>query len=84
MSTQDEDDLFRWFGLRNEALSFHQKAASKNIRDEGLSLALVIQTNLPKCADRSAALRKLREVVQTALMGIESERGAYTDMEKGL
>jgi len=41
-------------------------AKYKQIRDAGLALARVIDTNCPKSADTTTAIRKVREAVMTA------------------
>lgn len=40
--------------------------AYTSIRDSALSFARVIIRNTPKCADRTAAIRKVREAMMTA------------------
>jgi alkylhydroperoxidase family enzyme len=44
-----------------------------NVRDAALAFAEVLVNNTPKCADRSAALRKIREAVMTANAAIALE-----------
>lgn len=48
------------------APSPYQQDIYEAIRTSALSLALTIHNSVPKCADRTAAIRKLREVVMTA------------------
>lgn len=43
-----------------------QQSALRDIRKAGLALAIVIEENTPNCADRAAAIRKVREAVMTA------------------
>jgi len=38
----------------------------KEVRDSGLRFARVVQKNCPDSADKSAAIRKIREAVMTA------------------
>ncbi len=55
----------------NDAFTYHaptdkQQANLVELRGQAAQLARCIVDNVPPCADRSAALRKLREVVMTA------------------
>ena len=43
------------------------------VRTAALEFARVIEANVPACADRSAAIRKLREAVMTANAAIALE-----------
>ena len=43
-----------------------QAARYQRIREAALALALVINDTVPECADKTAAVRKLREAVMTA------------------
>lgn len=43
-----------------------QKVKYEAIRSKAMELAQVIYGNTPKCADQSAAIRKLREAVHVA------------------
>jgi hypothetical protein len=43
-----------------------QKVKYEAIRSKAMELAQVIYDNTPKCADQSAAIRKLREAVHVA------------------
>jgi hypothetical protein len=53
-----------------DIFSYHSEEWKSNyyiaIRSTALHLAEIIILNTPDCADRSAALRKLRETVMTA------------------
>lgn len=48
------------------APSEDQQTRLQEIRKSALALAIVIEANAPACADRTAAIRKLREAVMTA------------------
>ena len=64
LTPEDESDveyLFRYHTPSEEAVS-----RMKDIRSAAYELALQIMHNCPKCADRSAAIRHLREAVMTA------------------
>lgn len=55
----------------NEAFTYHaptdaQQIALVEVRGQAAQLARCIVEHVPPCADRSAALRKLRECVMTA------------------
>lgn len=50
-----------------------QPARYSAVRESARQLANVILDNVPDCADRSAALRQLREAVMTANAGIALE-----------
>lgn len=47
----------------------------QNIRDAALAFAYVVETSCPDSADKSAAIRKLRECVMTANASIALENG---------
>ena len=50
-----------------------QQRAYASIRAAGRALALVILQSTPKCADRTAAVRKVREAVMTANAAVALE-----------
>lgn len=50
-----------------------QPARYSDIRARGFQLALAIMRHCPACADRSAAIRKVREAVMTANAAIALE-----------
>lgn len=55
------DDVFTYHAPDAEDLRAYQA-----IREDAKQLARTIMLNVPGCADRSAAIRKLREAVMTA------------------
>lgn len=57
----DLDDVFSYHPPTGNQISQYEA-----IRATGKVLANVILENTPKCADQSAALRKVREAVMTA------------------
>lgn len=61
-----------------EIFTYHKPTPDKvpkyeAIRTAALEFARVIEANVPSCADRSAAIRKLREAVMTANAAIALE-----------
>ncbi len=55
----------------NEWFTYHSPKADQPdrytiLREEAKNLAFIIQKIVPPCADRSAAIRKLRECIMTA------------------
>ena len=82
-SEQDAADIERWFADESPELTPLQERARSNIRVTARVLAMTIQRNLPRCKDRSVAIRQLREAILTALAAVENERGAYVDKELG-
>jgi hypothetical protein len=80
-SEQDSEDIKKWFRMPGEELTPLQKQAHASIMTAGRVFAMSIQRNLPRCADRGAALMRIREAMERAFMGIASERGAYVDKE---
>jgi hypothetical protein len=61
----DLDNVFQYHAPKGDQVERYQK-----IREAGKALALVIMNTVPSCADRSAAIRKVREAVMTANAGI--------------
>ena len=57
--------LFAYHGLDDEAL-----ARCEELRESGLVMARALHRNVPACADRTAALRKIREAVMTGNVAI--------------
>lgn len=63
----------------NEVFTYHpstseiQKKAYENVRYAAKEFARVVATHTPKCADQSAALRKIREAVMVANASIALE-----------
>lgn len=51
-------------------ITAEQSRAYATIRAAGKTLALAILQSVPKCADRTAAIRKVREAVMTANAGV--------------
>lgn len=62
------DDVFKYHAPNEKQIAQYQ-----NIREAAKNLAAVIIENTPKCADQSAALRKVREAVMTANASIALE-----------
>lgn len=60
-SEPDLDHIFRYHSPRPDQLPKY-----KAIRDTGKFFAQCILDNVPNCADRTAAIRKIREAVMTA------------------
>lgn len=63
------DDLFTYHQPNDDQIK-----RLNTIRSYAKSFAEVILMNTPKCADQTAALRKLRECVMTANASIVLER----------
>jgi len=61
MITPEIDKLFTYHDPTEASIIY-----LKNVRESAKSLANVINENIPECADKSAAIRKLRECVMTA------------------
>lgn len=67
VSTNDEelqhwlDDVFTYHAPEPDDVRAYQA-----IREDAKQLARTIMLNVPSCADRTAAIRKLREAVMTA------------------
>ena len=60
----DGDDIQNWFTYHSPTEQTIPRF--KSIREAGLALARTIMINCPESADRSAAIRKVREAVMTA------------------
>lgn len=52
------------------ALQPDQRHAVDNVQNAGAAMAQLIEHNCPNCADRAAAMRKVREAVWTATCAI--------------
>lgn len=61
MSPEEVENVFSYHSPKGD-----QPARYEAIRAAAKSFALVLVANTPKCADRTAAIRKLRECVMTA------------------
>lgn len=61
MNKSQIEDAFTY-----HAPSTNQVEDMREIREKAKELAFLIDNKCPSCADRAAALRKLREVVMTA------------------
>ena len=59
------DNQFTYHAPKKDQVSRYSE-----IREAGLDLAAAIYRCVPGCADRSAAIRKVREAVMTANAGI--------------
>lgn len=59
--------------FKSRLLDSEQTARAFWVREAGLAFAQVIMRNTPDCADRSAAIRKIREAVFTANSAISME-----------
>ena len=68
MDPKDIDNTFSY-----HAPSGDQPARYEAIRAAAKAFALVLVQNTPKCADQTAAIRKLRESVMTANAAIALE-----------
>ena len=60
--------LQNWFTYHSPTVD--QIPKYQAIRDGGLALATAINENVPDCADKSAAIRKVREACMTANAGL--------------
>lgn len=65
----DVKELFTYHSPNSEDISKY-----KSIREAASALANVILDSCPTCADKSAAIRKLRECVMTANASIALDR----------
>jgi hypothetical protein len=54
-------EVFKYHAPTPEQIALYQ-----NVRAAALVLAMAIEDNCPPCADRSAAIRKVREAVHVA------------------
>jgi len=63
------DEIENWFEY-HPPTGEDQIRAYGNIRKAGKEFALAIARNVPNCADRTAAVRKIREAVMTANAGL--------------
>lgn len=77
VSPEDAKDVDAWFSSTRPDMNNLQRIAQEEILAAGQNLALAILRSVPRCADRSAAIRKVREATATAVEGIVSEAGAY-------
>lgn len=68
MTIEAIENLFKPRLLDNE-----QTARAFWVREAALAFAQVVIRNVPDCADRSAAIRKIREAVFTANSAISME-----------
>lgn len=76
VSNEDRDYLDRWFGPRSVETEL-QAVAIGQINTKAKELCLTILRSVPKCADRSAAIRKIREATGTVIEAVFHEEGAY-------
>lgn len=79
---EDHRDIEKYFNTDSDLWNDAQANAAESILVAGKSLALTILRNVPSCADRSAAIRKVRETVSTALDAVSCEAGAYASKGK--
>lgn len=77
----DLDDVDAWFCDYNRPMTDLQKQAVSSISQAGKVLVLTMLRNIPKCADRSAAIRKVRESVSTAIEGVTLGVDSYIRQE---
>lgn len=77
VSPEDSSDIEKFFSAKSRDWNDSQLQAATSITMSGKVLALTILRNVPRCADRSAAIRKLRESVSTAIEAVTHEAGAY-------
>lgn len=75
ISEFDAKDIDKWFTDHDWNTAQGESAA--RIEEAGKFLAITISANVPRCADRSAAIRKTREAVTTAIEGVRCEGPAY-------
>lgn len=61
-SLVDIENWFSYYPPKND----EQIRAYEQIREAGKLFAIVINQSTPKCADQTAAIRKIREAVMTA------------------
>ena len=66
-----KQDIEHWFTYHPPTRT--QPARYIALRDAAKTFALVILDNVPDCADRTAAIRKVRETVMTANAAIACE-----------
>lgn len=77
ISPADSEDVDRWFTYLPEPGTIKQIQAAESITQAGKLLALAILRNMPRCADRSSAVRKVREAVNSAIDGVMHESAHY-------
>lgn len=78
MAWARREDLDRWFD--HQVPRHDEVPAIVNLRIKAKSFAEAILWNTPASADQSAALRKAREALQTAIAAIVCQkRGGYDD-----
>lgn len=77
VSDEDCEQLDKWFNLAQQDTNELQDIAISEITDAAEAFCYAILSSLPKCADRSASLRKVREIVHTATAAVFTEQGAY-------
>jgi len=71
VDAKEEKQIHEWFTYH--APKGDQAERYVILRDAARDLAFLIQQIVPPCADRSAAIRKLRECVMTANAAIACE-----------
>jgi hypothetical protein len=64
LAAEDEERLQNWFTYHSPTDA--QLPAYLAIRAAGLGFARILTAYTPKCADQTAAIRKIREAVMTA------------------
>lgn len=79
VSKEDCEDIEKWFGPPNPAMTSVQDMAVNEINAGARSFCGAILRSIPKCADRSAAIRKVREAALTAVHAVIVEKGAYVN-----
>lgn len=57
----DRDNVFKYHAPRPDQIPKYEA-----IREAGKHFCRAVEENTPSCADRSAAIRKIREAVMTA------------------
>lgn len=68
---EQQKEIERWFTYH--PVQAGQEARYQAIRDAGKQFAVTIMLNVPSSADRTAALRKIREAVMTSNAAISLE-----------
>lgn len=69
--------------FRYHAPTPEQVARIADLRQAALTFAMVLEMNVRPCADRTAAMRKIREALMTANAGIVLEPSEEPEPPKG-
>ena len=71
VDAKEEKQIHEWFTYHSP--KGDQSDRYEILRDQAREFAFIIQKIVPPCADRSAAIRKLRECVMTSNAAIACE-----------